>query len=178
MPNIAEDYYLATTDLDELIAGIAAGNRQAFARLYELTRVSVYSFALSIVKNPMDAEDVLQDCYVNIYSGAAGYQSKDKPMAWILTITKNLCYKRLRDQSRTEALRFEDLLPSSGNLSMEDKLLLSGCMSILSDEERQIVILHAVAGFMHWQIAKFLGLKLSTVLSKYRRAIKKLKASL
>ena len=48
-------------------------------------------------------------------------------------------------------------------------------MELLSDEERQIVILHAVAGFKHRETAKFLALPLSTILSKYNRAIKKLK---
>ncbi len=59
--------------------------------------------------------------------------------------------------------------------TQEDKALIQTCMESLSDEERQILVLHAVAGFKHREIAKILGLKLSTVLSKYHRAIKKMK---
>ena len=48
-------------------------------------------------------------------------------------------------------------------------------MRNLSEEERQIVMLHAVAGFKHREIAATLDLPLATVLSKYNRALKKLK---
>ena len=48
-------------------------------------------------------------------------------------------------------------------------------MNHLSDEERQIVVLHAVAGFKHREIADLTGLSLTGVLSKYSRALKKLK---
>jgi RNA polymerase sigma-70 factor (ECF subfamily) len=51
-------------------------------------------------------------------------------------------------------------------------------MERLSDEERQIIVLHAVAGFKHREIGEMLDLALPTVLSKYHRAIKKLRAYL
>lgn len=79
--------------LDELIEKIAAGDRDALASLYEQTNKSVYGFALSILKDTHDAQDVLQDCYLHIYSAAGSYRSQGKPMAWILTITRNLCLK-------------------------------------------------------------------------------------
>jgi RNA polymerase sigma-70 factor (ECF subfamily) len=47
-------------------------------------------------------------------------------------------------------------------------------LKLLSDEERQIITLHAVSGLKHRQIAELLDIPLSTVLSKYNRAIKKL----
>ena len=60
----------------------------------------------------------------------------------------------------------------------DDRLLLEGCMKLLSDQDRQIVVLHAVAGCTHAQIGKQLGLKTGTVLSKYHRAIRKLRQDL
>ena len=48
-------------------------------------------------------------------------------------------------------------------------------LKLLSDEERQIITLHAVSGLKHRQIAELLDIPLSTVLSKYNRAIKKLR---
>ena len=63
-------------------------------------------------------------------------------------------------------------------MTAEDKVVLQQCMENLSDTERQIVVLHAVSGFKHRQIAELLDLALPTVLSKYHRAIKKMKAFL
>ena len=61
---------------------------------------------------------------------------------------------------------------------MEDRNVLLACMEQLSDQERQIVILHAVSGFKHREIAALLELPLSTVLSKYNRALKRLRQHL
>ena len=82
--------------LDCCLARVAGRDREALAELYQRTRTSVYGFALSILKNTQDAEDVLHDCYVNLYAAAAGYRSSGKPLAWILTITRNLCLMKLR----------------------------------------------------------------------------------
>ena len=62
----------------------------------------LYACALKIVKNSADAEDVLHDCFVNIFTAAAGYRPHGKPMAWIITIAKNLCFARLRQHNRQE----------------------------------------------------------------------------
>ena len=53
--------------------------------------------------------------------------------------------------------------------------MLESYLKLLSDEERQIVVLHAISGFKHHEIAKVLKLPLPTVLSKYSRALKKLR---
>ena len=150
-------------------------------RLYRATSPAVYAFALSVVKNTHDAQDVLQDTYLKICGGVAAYRPEGKPMAWILTITKNLCRKKLRLRRRDEQLSeaaWETRTAEREALSPEDRLVLNECMTGLGDEERQIVILHAVAGFKHREIARLLELPLSTVLSKYSRAIKKLRQRL
>ena len=166
--------------LDNWITAIAGGSRDALASLYQETSASVYAYALSVLKNSHDAEDVLHDCYLSIWSGAASYRSSGKPMAWILTIAKNLCLKQLRSRSRMEALPEEDWKNSleSAEMTTEDKVVLRQCMEALSDTERQILVLHAVSGFKHREIAACLELPLPTVLSKYHRAIKKMKAKL
>ena len=60
----------------------------------------------------------------------------------------------------------------------EDALTLSQLMDTLSSEEREIVSLHALTGLKHREIAQLLDLALPTVLSKYNRALKKLKSTL
>lgn len=55
---------------------------------------AVYGFALSILKNAHDAEDVLQDVYLQVWHGASGYRSHGKAMGWMMTITRNLTLDR------------------------------------------------------------------------------------
>lgn len=168
-------------DMDDLLFRIAAGEQAALAQLYEHTQASVFGFALSILKNTHDAEDVLHDCYVAVWQGAAGYRSRGKPLAWILTVTRNLCLQQLRNRSRVADLAPEDWEPylaDKEGVTLEDRSILRSCMEQLRDEERQIVTLHALSGFKHREIAAILQLPLPTVLSKYHRAVKRLKQHL
>ncbi|NLL72716.1 MAG: RNA polymerase sigma factor [Clostridiales bacterium] len=164
--------------LDQYIKIIANSDKDALGKLYNSTSGSVYGFALSILKNMQDAEDVLHDTYLRIYSSASGYKSKGKALAWILTITKNLCLMKLRERKKTADIPEESwdlVLERLPEMTPEDRLVLTACMNKLSDEESRIVMLYAVSGFKHREIADLLSLPLSTVLSKYRRALKKLR---
>lgn len=160
------------------IAEMANGNTAAVAALYENAKTAVYGFALSLLKNTHDAEDVLQDCFVKVFEASPTYRAEGKPLAWILTIARNLCLQKLREHKRNADIPEEDWEPylaSREEISVEDRVVLETCMKHLSEEERQIVMLYAVAGFKHREIASVLSLPLATVLSKYHRALKKLK---
>lgn len=165
-------------ELDEnWIAQMAAGNMQALALLYEKTNTDVYGFALSIVKNPQTAQDVMQETYLKILSAAGTYQPQGKPMAWIFTIVRNLSLTKLREGS-TAQLPIDtqwDLAEDADPIQQAtDRLVLQGALELLTQQEREIVMLHSVSGLKHREIAQMLALPLSTVLSKYNRALRKL----
>ena len=83
--------------LDEnLILRMANGDGHAFTELYQLTSGAVYGFALSILRNREDAEDVMHDAFIKTYTGAVTYKPTGKPLAWILTIVRNLAYNKIR----------------------------------------------------------------------------------
>ncbi len=163
--------------VEQCLSGIRERDRGALEELYYRTSASVYGFALSVLKNTQDAEDVMHDLYLLVWSAAEKYRADGKPMAWILTVTRNLCFQKLREYRKRSDIPQEDweaYVSSNVNMSADDKLILFECLKNLSDEERQVVMLHAVSGFKHREIAKLLRMPLSTVLSKYNRAVKKL----
>lgn len=166
---------------ERYLAQIAAGDKKALASLYEQTHAAVYGFALSILKQTQDAEDVVHDTYLRIWQSAGSYTPAGKPLAWIFTITRNLARMRQREQSRTVTVSPEEwqtLFADVPAVSREDRVTLTALLGTLSDEERQIVMLHTVTGLKHREIAQLLQLKLPTVLSKYNRALKKLHTAL
>lgn len=168
---------VGTRELDGQIAAIARGDKSALAALYQDVCSGVYSYALSVLKNRHDAEDILQDTFLEIWRSAKSYKSMGKPMAWVITVARSLCLMKLRERRRYSDASAEDVLvlvPDSG-ISPEDSVLIRTCIEGLQDDEREIVIMHAVSGLRHREIAEILGLPLSTVLSKYQRTIKKLK---
>ena len=164
--------------LDSLLCGIAEGNQDALAQLYGCTRAAVYGLALSYMKNPGDAEDVTQDTFVQIWNCAQNFRPQGHPMAWLMTVTRNMALQKLRGQSRQELLEPEEWqqMPAPEQNEMnEDQLLLRQMLAQLSPEESRIVTLHAVAGLKHREIARIEEMPLSTELSRYHRALKKLK---
>ena len=168
---------------EDIFSRIANDDKAAFEEFYRATEQTVYAYILSILKNPQDSQDVMQDTYLKIRSAAHLYQPQGKPMAWVFTIARNLCLMKIRSNSRINQSAIEDLENSldystTHKGQVEDRMVLNCALSILSEEERTIVILHAVSGLKHHEIAKNLDLPLSTVLSKYNRALKKLKKTL
>lgn len=165
---------------EDLMLRIAEGDQEAFKQLYQKTDRTMYSFILSILKNPQDAEEVMQETYMKIWTSAASYHSQGKPLAWMFTIARNLCYMKFREQKHQSDLGLEDLdgletgefCPQIENAA--DKLVLKAALETLKEEERQIVLLKNSSGLKHREIAELLGMPLATVLSKYNRAMKKL----
>ncbi len=164
---------------ENLILRMADGDGAAFRELYEQTSSAVYGFALSILKNRHDAEDVMHDAFIKAYTAAVTYRPMGKPLAWILTIVRNLCYSRMRTGGMCEDIsEYEDLVHGNDHGSVLDRIVLQEALSKLDFEERQIVILHSLTGLKHREIAEILDLPVGTVLSKYNRSIKKLKKQL
>ena len=167
--------------LDRLLTAAAQGDRDALGQLYHLTRGAVYAMALSVLRDPHDAQDITQDAFVTIWQKAGSYRSQGSPMAWVLTVTRNLARMKLRQSARFGELTDEEwnAIPAQApNVTAEDRIVLQHALSRLSAQERQIVMLHAASGLKHREIAALLELPLSTVLSKYRRALEKLRTQL
>lgn len=168
-------------ELQALLCCIAAGEREALAELYRRTRTAVYGLALSYLKNAHAAQDLTQDVYVQVWDCAHQYRPTGSPMGWLLTVCRNLCLMHLRREGRNTTLEEEqwDAIPAQQTgLDAEERVLLQQALATLGEEERRIILLHAVTGLKHREIAALLELPLSTVLSKYNRALKKMRAYL
>lgn len=162
--------------IEESILKLVNQDKEALKELYELTKTAVYGFVLSILKNKHDAEDVFHDVYVKIYDNVDSYNEKGKPMAWILTIAKNECLMHLRKQKKHSNIDdLHEILPSKNKYNADDRIILTIAFKEITDEERNIVMLHVIGGLKFHEIAKMLDLSLSTVLSKYHRTMKKLR---
>jgi len=173
---------LNTPEIDEgLFERIGKDDSEALKELYEQTHRILYAYVLSLAKDHQDAMDIVQDTYIKIRSAAHLYKPMGKPLAWMFTIAKNLTRNHFRRTQRFSDPEEQDLENDpkfSYVTDPEDRMVLESTMKILTEEERQIVILHSVAGFKHREMAESLGLPVATVLSKYHRALKKLRKHL
>ena len=167
---------------EQLIMNIARGDRDALAEVYLQHKGAVYAFALSILRQAHAAEDVMQETFLQLWNAAGTYVPRGQSaLPWLLGITKNTALKHLRAAQRS-GIPMEEL-PQSAHLpdpflAVENRIVTQAVMEKLNAEERQIVVLHAVAGMKHREIADLLEKPLSTILNKYRRALKKLESYL
>ena len=170
-----------SASLEELLIRSRDGDGDAFAEVYGKTRAAVYAMTLSYLKNAADAEDATQETFVRIWQSKADYKPQGTPMAWILTVARNLALMTLRQRARSADISEEEwrAIPADApRVTAEDRIVLDNALGKLSDDERRVVMLHVSSGLKHREIAKLLEMPLSTVLSKYSRAIKKLQNEL
>ncbi|MBS7223900.1 MAG: sigma-70 family RNA polymerase sigma factor [Clostridiaceae bacterium] len=166
---------------ESLFSRIEAGEKEAFCTLYQQTSNAVFSYALSLLRNRTDAEDAMQETFLKIRSAAHLYTPMGKPMAWIFTITRNICMMKYRRQKHFSAISVEEIRKDVDFHQIEDRedrIVLETAFQVLSQEECQIIVMHAVSGLRHREISELLHIPLSTVLSKYRRGLKKLRRQL
>ncbi|QMS85293.1 RNA polymerase sigma factor [Candidatus Xianfuyuplasma coldseepsis] len=167
---------------DKLIQRVAQYDAIAFEELYEQASGAVFGLAMSILGNYDDASDVVQSTFISIYEHAKDYRPNKKAMAWIFTIARNHAYSILRQQKKHQHVNLDDVYDIGEESTVEDDVykenLVTKLLHILNEDDRQIVVMHAMSNMKHKDIAKTLNLPLSTVLSKYRRALKKLQQHL
>lgn len=163
---------------ERCISRLGKGDIDALDELYSLASSSVYSYALSVLGDRHEAEDFLHDAMVRIYASSSSYKPRGKPFAWMIRITKNLCIDRIRQRKRETAADLYSIELEQADdpiADAEDRLMIQSFLSALSPEERQIVSLHLISGFAFREIAKALGQPAPTVMTKYRRALIKLR---
>lgn len=167
-------------DAESLIERIPKGDLEALEGLYQDFFHVVYSYSLLLLRNKAQAEDNAQDVFLRIWTKGSTYRPGGNPKAWMLGITRNLAYDRLRRSARETSM---DSLPEDALISGQksqtqtiDRIDLQNALNTLDLTDRQIVLLKAVAGLPAIEVSKLLGLPPSTVHWRYRRSLKQLAA--
>ena len=166
----------------DLIRAMAAGNRDAFAQLYDRYAPRVLPFVLRIVRDRADAVEVLQDVFWETWRGAAAYDpSRGTPEAWIITRARTRAIDRVRPVRR----RGETFVaapagpppPPGGDAVMraEDRQLVAGALAQLSEAQREVIELAYYSGLTQTEIAERLELPLGTVRTRIRMALARLR---
>ncbi len=174
--------------LPGLLAACARRDRAAFGRLYEATSAKLFGVAVRILRREDWAEEVLQECYVSIWTHAPDYRpALAAPMTWMTSIVRNRCLDRLR-RPRPEVSDEDGALvesaesPNPGPLAelerAKDAQSLARCLKGLEGKQRQAIALAFYDGLSHAELASHLRQPLGTVKTWVRRGLVKLRACL
>lgn len=160
----------------KLFERICQSDQDAFRELYELSYSPLYAFLLSYTLNAEDAQDLLQDTFIQILKNCHLYREQGNPMAWMMTIAKNLFLMKCRKE-HSQGVNYEDVeyqLGFDDMSNVENRMVLEKMFEILSLEDRNIIIMHDVSGLKHREIAEIMGMPLGTVMTRYNRGIRRL----
>ena len=176
-----------TIELD-LLARIAQRERVAFEELYTRYSNILYATAMKFLKQDADAQDVVQDVFIQIWDKAKLYDpAKGKPLTWALTLTRNRSIDRIRAIQRRSRLRddFEKESTVDESTGVREALsevdasekgqILRDAVSQLSPQQRRVIELAFFRGLTQSEIAEKLGEPLGTVKARARRGLLKLK---
>ena len=176
-----------TVELD-LLARITKRERAAFEQLYTRYSNILYATAMKFLKEDADAQDVVQDVFIQIWDKAKLYDpAKGKPLTWALTMTRNRSIDRIRAIQRRTRLRddFEKETVADESTGIREALsgvdasertqILRDAVARLSPEQRKVIDLAFFGGLTQSEIADRLGEPLGTVKARARRGLMKLK---
>jgi RNA polymerase sigma-70 factor, ECF subfamily len=169
-------------DLESLITRLPKGDLEALEALYREFHHAVYSYSLLILHSQDLAEDNTQDVFMRIWDKSSTYRPGGNPKAWMMSITHNLAYDRFhrnaREVSLDELSNAASAADNRSQLHSIERLDLQTALKALTFDDRQIVLLKAIAGLPAKNVGQLLGLPPSTVQWRYHRALKLLAESL
>jgi RNA polymerase sigma-70 factor (ECF subfamily) len=178
----------APDSLAVLLAACGQGDQSAFARLYEATSAQLFGVAVRILRREDWAEEVLQDCYVSIWSHARSYRpGLSAPMTWMTSIVRNRCLDWLRRPSLEtideDGKVIENALSDTPDPLAElersaDARAIARCLRALEARQRQAIALAFYDGLSHSELASHMRQPLGTVKTWVRRGLLRLKACL
>jgi len=159
-----------------LLTRLAAGDQQALGEFYDLYAGLVNGLALRILRDTSDAEDVVQEVFVQVWRQASRFDpSRGTPEAWLCTMARTRALDRLRRRvSRREEAEEQAPAPT-GVPRTEEGIAVRKALDGLSPEQRKALELAYYEGLTQSEIAERLGEPLGTVKTRIRTAMMRLR---
>ena len=180
-----------TTDYD-LLRRVGCGEHAALGELYDRFAASIYSLARQLTGSDRDAEEVVQDVFVAVWTGAERFDStRSAPFTWMISIARNKIIDLLRKTERrlpssdrvTEALSMREQSDPSGDprqyaSARESAKAVNAWLAELPEEQSRPILLAYFEGLSHREIAARVEAPLGTVKSRIRLGLSALRDKL
>jgi RNA polymerase sigma-70 factor, ECF subfamily len=171
-----------------LLQQIASGDREAFGRFYDRYASLAFTFALRLLGSRSEAEDLLQEVFLQVWRQAQSYSpERGSPEAWLITMTRSRAIDKLRSRRRREMSPLASDEPprveggrqaEPPTQASEAKLTVQGVLTKLPETQRIVLELAYFDGLTQSEIAARLGEPLGTVKTRMRAGLERLRGFL
>lgn len=165
----------------ELVERARSGDMTAFETLYRRHSPAVFGLALRMLQNRADAEDMLQEVFLQAYDRLPSFEGRSAFGTWLYRLSVNRCLDYLRSRGAKEKSRTEPLTPEiegQGSSSTLRGLELERAIGELPPSSRAAFLLHHAFGFDHREVGEMMGIAVGTSKSLVHRARIRLKEAL
>ncbi len=163
-----------------VVARCLAGEADAFKEVYDAHATRLYNLACRMVRSPAEAEDLLQDIFLQAFRKLSSYKGEAALGTWLYRLGMNLCLDKVRSKQGKmdrSTVALEDERPGAGTSrtgrradGVVDRLDLERAIEQLPDSYRAAFLLHDVEGFEHHEIGDILGIAEGTSKSLVHKA--------
>jgi RNA polymerase sigma-70 factor (ECF subfamily) len=170
-----------------ILQAIARRDETALAQLYDRYRVILFGLLLRILHNREEAEDVLQEVFLQVWRRAADFdENRGRPFTWLVTLARSRAIDRLRNLAARDRVALAGAREPSEEVSdavddalkSEQKTVVTTALAQLPEEQQQPLLLAYYDGLTQSEIAKKLNAPLGTVKTRMRAGLKKLREQL
>jgi RNA polymerase sigma-70 factor (ECF subfamily) len=169
---------------EKRLAGrIAQGDRRAYEEFVDSYGARVHRLVLRYVDSAADAEDVTQEIFVALYKGIGGFRGESSLATWVYRIATNHCLK-YRERAKPSSMALDDLSmaaadgasdPAARAAQRELADRIDGALADLSEQHRDVVVLHELHGLTYGECAAVLNVPVGTVKSRLSNAFRRLR---
>jgi RNA polymerase sigma-70 factor (ECF subfamily) len=166
---------------------VAGGDRGALQAVYDATSSKLFGVVLRILNDRSEAEDVLQEVYISVWTKAGQFdESRASPITWLAAMARNRAIDRQRQVGRRIQRPIEDAEDIADDhesgldavLRTETSTRLDGCIAELEDQQQKALKTAFFDGRTYEDVATLFGVPTGTMKSWIRRSLIKLKACL
>ncbi len=170
----------------ELVKEIKAGNMLAFDALYKKYCISLYKFVFSIIKSSDEAENIIQEVFLNLWLNRNNILKEESVKYYIFTIAYNSTISIIRKKIK-ESQFIEDLknIQIHTQVSVESEIeynelneKLNEIINELPERQKEVFLLHKSEGLKYSEIAEKLNISVNTVENHMSRALKTIREKL
>ena len=171
----------------ELLHAVARGDEAALARLYDGYRVILFGLLVRILSSREEAEDILQDVFIQVWRRAKDFdENRGKPFTWLVTLTRSRAIDRLRLLSARQRLANASTQnqPEEASDALNDTIrsgqreIVQRALAELPEDQKQTLVLAYYEGLTQSEIASKLGAPLGTIKTRMRSGMIKLRSLL